>query len=78
MKNTLRGNDVMNLTWQFVVPFGQIFKETNPWKSKPIVLKDTEVILFDISCIPCVPGIWTSLTWQWWFDFRLEPILAKD
>ena len=22
----------------------------------------------------CVSGIWTSLTWLWWFGLRLEPI----
>ena len=33
----------MDLTWQFVVTIGQLFKESNPWKSKPIVLKDIEV-----------------------------------
>ena len=26
--------------------------------------------------IPCVSGIWTSLTWLWWFGFRLKPILG--
>ena len=28
--------------------------------------------------IPCVSGIWTRLTWLWWFGFRLEPISGND
>ena len=26
--------------------------------------------------LECVSWIWTSLTWLWWFGFRLEPIFA--
>ena len=28
--------------------------------------------------LTCVSEIWTCLTWLWWFDFRLEQILAND
>ena len=27
---------------------------------------------------PTVSGIWTGLTWLWWFGFRLEPISSND
>ena len=27
-----------------------------------------------IISLPCVSGIWTNLTWLWWFGFRHEPI----
>jgi len=28
--------------------------------------------------IPCASGIWTDLTWLWWFGIRLEPISGNE
>ena len=35
-------------------------------------------IRFQAKKLPCVSEIWISITFPWWFCFRLEPISGHD
>ena len=51
-----------------------IFKETTLKLRK--INRTQDIVL--VRTLYRVLGIWTSVTWQWLFCFRLEPILGND
>ena len=68
-------NVLFKMIWFYVRIEYSYFYTIFPHKSKLAILSAYRTV--KAVYVPCVPLIWASLTWTWWFVMCLELISAK-